>query len=181
MCLIVLFVFVSEDLVINPVALWIFASDFESVWAQVVTVAKRAIWCNQECLMLVSMHSSMAAEFQVDAQVTSLGTSIGLADVDELTVVGVVVASPTQVLWVLSMVRGQEECCCREVDCCLADTLQVIPVNPLLCVGGGGHGECHGGVMIGGGPRVCEPLRSEFGLSQCKLCISIFCLQKVRV
>ena len=58
MCQIVLFGFVSKDLVVNPVAVEILATDFESVPAQVVTVAKCAIQCNQEHPMLISMHST---------------------------------------------------------------------------------------------------------------------------
>ena len=46
---VVLFGFIGKGLVVNQVALEIFAVDSESILAQVVTVAKRAIWCDQEC------------------------------------------------------------------------------------------------------------------------------------
>ena len=59
MCQIVLFGFIGNGLVINPVVLEIFAKNSESVLAQVATVAKHAIWCNQEEPMLVSMHSAV--------------------------------------------------------------------------------------------------------------------------
>ena len=55
--------------------------------------------------MLISMHSTVATEPQANARITSLGTSIRLVNADQLTVVGVVAALPTQITWVLSAVR----------------------------------------------------------------------------
>ena len=120
MCQIILFGFVSKILVINPVAVEILAADFESVLAQVATVAKCDIRCNQ---MLVSMHSTVATEFQANAQITTLAASIRLVNADESAVVGVVMALLTRVMWVLSMIRGWEVRCGREVGCHLTDML----------------------------------------------------------
>ena len=56
--------------------------------------------------MLVCMHSTVASELQVNAQITLLSTSIQLEDVDQSTVVGVILVLRTWVTWVLSIVCG---------------------------------------------------------------------------
>ena len=140
---IVLFGFVCKDFVINPVTLEIFAMDLESVLAQVVAVTECDIRRNQWNPVLVSVHCSMAAEFRMDARVAFLGAPISLDDVDESTVIGVVVSLSTWVSWICATVCGQEACCCREVSCDLVDLLQIVSIDPCLCMEGFGDGKRH--------------------------------------
>ena len=116
------------------------------------------------------MHSAEATELQANAQIA----------MDQSTVVGVIVALPTWIVWVLSTVHGQEVCCCREVGCDLTDLLQIFPVDPSLCLGGVETVNTMVGSK-GGDPNVCGPWRSEWGLFQLQLCIRGFCLWNVRV
>ena len=76
MCQVIPFGFIGKGLVINPAALEIFATDSELILAQVVTVAKCAIRCDQKHPVLVTMCSAAATELQVNAQIAWLGASI---------------------------------------------------------------------------------------------------------
>ena len=95
MCQVVLFGLIGKGLVINPVALEIFAEDSELILAQVVTVAQRAIRCDQKYPVLFAMCSAAATELQVNARIAWLGASIQLGNIDQSTMVGFVMALPT--------------------------------------------------------------------------------------